>query len=151
MGEAANYLESATKRLRSADNLGTWDTFLGGGIFVDGMKHGRLQSARQDINQAQTLLSRAKDYVDVIDDIYINFEAPGFFTDVVFDNFFFDLFGNAKISRTRQRAEEALYQISQNRNKLSQYVTEWEQKRKNYITQINGIRKEMRAERESLL
>jgi tetratricopeptide (TPR) repeat protein len=151
VGKAEDHLQSAAQSMRSADSLGTWDTFLGGGIFVDGMKHGRLNEAKQDINQAQTLLSRAKDYVDIIDDLYIEFEVPNFFTDVFFDGFFFDMFRNAKISRTRQRVEEALYHLSQNRNKLMDYVNQWGQKKTDLISQINHIRKEIRTEREKLL
>ncbi|MFX1417946.1 MAG: zinc-ribbon domain-containing protein [Promethearchaeota archaeon] len=149
--EAGNYLSSSVSKLRSAEGLGTWDTFFGGGFFVDGMKHGNLDGARHDINQAQAIVRRAKDLVEVIDDIYIDFEAPNLFFDVFFDNFFFDMFGNAKITRTRERVEGALYQLNNSRNTISNNLSQWQQKRNNLIVHINTIRKEIREERLSLL
>lgn len=149
--EAGNYLSNSVNKLRSAEGLGTWDTFFGGGFFVDGMKHGNLNDARLDINQAQAIVRRAKDLVDVIDDIYIDFEAPNLFFDMFFDNFFFDLFGNTKITRTRERVEGALYQLNNSRNTLTSYLNQWEQKRNKLIVDINMVRKQIREERLSLL
>ncbi|UCC20480.1 MAG: zinc-ribbon domain-containing protein [Promethearchaeota archaeon] len=149
--EAGNYLNRSVSKLRSAEGLGTWDTFFGGGFFVDGMKHGNLDEARHDINQAQAIVRRAKDLVDVIDDIYIDFEAPNLFFDMFFDNFFFDMFGNTKITRTRQRVEDALYQLNNSRNTLTNYLNQWHQKRIKLIADINIVRKQIREERLSLL
>lgn len=120
--DAQNHLASAVQKLRSAEGLGTWDTFFGGGIFVDGMKHGNLDRARNEINQAQAFLRRAKEFVDVIGDIYIDFEAPNLFFDMFFDNFFFDLFGNSKIRRTRQRVEDSLTQLNNSRKTLYHHM-----------------------------
>ncbi|MFX1380396.1 MAG: zinc-ribbon domain-containing protein [Promethearchaeota archaeon] len=149
--EAGNYLQNSANSLRSAEGLGTWDTFFGGGFFVDSMKHGNLDKARNEINQAQSLVRRAKDLVDVIDDIYIDFEAPNLFFDMFFDNFFFDMFGNTKITRTRERAENALYQLNNSRNTLDQHLNEWLQKRNKLVVEINNLRNEIREERLSLL
>lgn len=149
--EAGNYLSSSVSKLRSAEGLGTWDTFFGGGFFVDGMKHGNLNDARNDINQAQAMVRRAKDLVDVIDDIYIDFEVPNLFFDVFFDNFFFDMFGNTKITRTRERVEGALHQLTNSRRILSQHINTWEQKRNKLITDINTVRKQIQEERLSIL
>jgi hypothetical protein len=149
--EAQNYLETSLERLRSAEGLGTWDTFFGGGLFVDSMKHGNLDNARHDINQAQALIKRAKDLVDVIDDIYIDFEAPNLFFDMFFDNFFFDMFGNTKITRTRERVQNALYQLNYSRKKLNRHLDQWTQKKNASIIQINKLRKKIREERLSIL
>jgi hypothetical protein len=149
--EAESYLRNAANNLRSAEGLGTWDTFFGGGFFVDSMKHGNLDKARHDINQAQTLVKRAKDLVDVIDDIYIDFEAPNLVFDMFFDNFFFDMFGNTKITRTRERVENALYQLSDSKKTLSTHLAQWIQKRNDFIVELNALRKQIREERLSLL
>ena len=149
--DAQNHLSSSVQKLRSAEGLGTWDTFFGGGLFVDGMKHGNLNEARNEINQAQAYVQRAKELVDVIDDIYIDFEAPNLFFDMFFDNFFFDLFGNSKISRTRQRVEESLTQLNNSRNTLNQHKEQWEQERNELAISINKTRKQIREERLSLL
>ncbi|MFW9968873.1 MAG: hypothetical protein ACFFDF_01650 [Candidatus Odinarchaeota archaeon] len=149
--EAENYLKNSINTLRSAEGLGTWDTFFGGGFFVDSMKHGNLDRARYEINQAQALVNRAKDLVDVIDDIYIDFEAPNLFFDMFFDNFFFDMFGNTKITRTRERVESALIQLNNNRNILNSSLGQWIQKKNQLIIEINNLRKEIRKERLSLL
>ncbi|UCD00717.1 MAG: zinc-ribbon domain-containing protein [Promethearchaeota archaeon] len=149
--EAENYLSSSINRLRSAEGLGTWDTFFGGGLFVDSMKHGNLEGARNEINQAQALIRRAKGLVDVIDDIYIDFEAPNLFFDMFFDNFFFDMFGNTKITRTRERVEGSLHQLNNSRNTLISNLNQWQQKRTDLIANINKVRKQIREERLSLL
>ncbi|MFX0167484.1 MAG: hypothetical protein ACFE9V_19330 [Candidatus Hodarchaeota archaeon] len=148
---ADNYLISSVDKLRHAESLGTWDIFFRGGIFIDSMKHGNLDGARHDINQAQALIRRARDLVDVIDDIYIDFEAPNLFFDIFFDNFFFDIFGNTKITRTRERVEGALHQLSNSRNTLNQHKLQWEQKRNNFVSRINNIRKQIREERFLLI
>ncbi|MBY8982313.1 MAG: hypothetical protein KGD57_05145 [Candidatus Lokiarchaeota archaeon] len=149
--KAENSLGNALEKLGSAQGLGTWDTFFGGGFFVDSMKHRRLNSARSDINYAQTFIRQAKDMVDVVEEIYIDFEAPNMFTDIFFDNFFFDMFGNAKISRTRQRVQKAFNQITMNRKNIVGRLENWEQKRINLVRKINNIRKNVREERELLL
>ncbi|MFX0021585.1 MAG: zinc-ribbon domain-containing protein [Candidatus Hermodarchaeota archaeon] len=151
LGEAENYLNNSVNSLRSAEGLGTWDTFFRGGFFIDSMKHGNLDRARQEINQAQSLVRRAKDLVDVIDDIYIDFEAPNLFFDMFFDNFFFDMFGNMKITRTRERVENSLYQLNRSRNSLNQHLNQWIQKRNQLIIEINKLRNLIREERLSLL
>ncbi|MFW9823458.1 MAG: zinc-ribbon domain-containing protein [Candidatus Thorarchaeota archaeon] len=151
LSEAENYLSNSVDKLRLAEGLGTWDTFFRGGFFVDSMKHGNLDGARNDINQAQTLIARAKDLVDVIDDIYIDFEAPNLFFDMFFDNFFFDLFGNAKITRTRERVEEALHQLVESRKITNQHQSDWEKKRNELVVAINDTKKKIREERLSLL
>ncbi|MHA2393369.1 MAG: zinc-ribbon domain-containing protein [Promethearchaeota archaeon] len=149
--DAENYLTSSVDKLRHAEGLGTWDMFFRGGIFIDSMKHGNLDGARNDINQAQALVRRAKDLVDVIDDIYIDFEAPNLFFDMFFDNFFFDMFGNTKITRTRERAQNALNQLNNSRNTIGQQQSEWEQRRNKLAADINNIKKQIREERLSLL
>ncbi|MFX0037968.1 MAG: hypothetical protein ACFFAB_01385 [Candidatus Heimdallarchaeota archaeon] len=151
LNEAYNYLENSINTLRSAEGLGTWDTFFGGGFFVDSMKHGNLDRARHEINQAQALVKRAKDFVDVIDDIYIDFEVPNLFFDMFFDNFFFDMFGNTKITRTRERVENAVYQLKNSRNTIKSYLNQWVQKRNQKVIEINNLRKIIREERLSLL
>ncbi|MFW9828627.1 MAG: hypothetical protein ACFFEY_13630 [Candidatus Thorarchaeota archaeon] len=149
--EAENHLRSSVDTLRSAEGLGTWDTFFGGGFFIDSMKHGNLDNARYDINQAQALVKRAKDLVDVIDDIYIDFEAPNLFFDMFFDNFLFDMFGNTKITRTRERVENALYQLENSKNKLNNHLDKWIINKNALIIQINNLRKKIRDERLTLL
>ena len=149
--DAERYLSSSVDKLRHAEGLGTWDMFFRGGFFIDSMKHGNLDGARNDINQAQALVRRAKDLVDVIDDIYIDFEAPNLFFDMFFDNFFFDMFGNTKITRTRERAQNALNQLNNSRSTIIQHQSQWEQKRNEQAGFINKIKKEIREERLSLL
>ncbi|MFX0008200.1 MAG: hypothetical protein ACFFAV_15935, partial [Candidatus Hermodarchaeota archaeon] len=151
LGEAESYLNNSVNSLKSAEGLGTWDTFFRGGFFVDSMKHGNLNTARHEINQAQTLVRRAKDMVDVIDDIYIDFEAPNLFFDMFLDNFFFDMFGNMKITRTRERVENSLYQLNNSRKTLNKQLDQWIQKRNQLVVDINKLRNQIREERLSLL
>ncbi|MFW9896755.1 MAG: hypothetical protein ACFFD7_13200, partial [Candidatus Thorarchaeota archaeon] len=151
LSEAEKYLSNSLDKLRYAEGLGTWDTFFRGGFFIDSMKHGNLDGARNDINRAETLITRAKNLIAVIDDIYIDFEAPNLFFDMFFDNFFFDLFGNAKITRTRERVEEALHRLFESRKITNQHQSHWEQKRNELVVAINDTKKKIREERLSLL
>ncbi|MBN1215773.1 MAG: hypothetical protein JXA99_10090 [Candidatus Lokiarchaeota archaeon] len=151
LGKAQNHLDIALHKLSSAQGLGTWDTFFGGGFFVDSMKHNNLNSAKSDINYAQSYIRQAKDMIEIVDDIHINFEAPNMFTDIFFDNFFFDMFGNAKISRTRDSVQNAYQKVSEIRENIIHDLKIQEQNTLNLIGQVNNIRKEIRAERKLLL
>ncbi|MHA1450510.1 MAG: zinc ribbon domain-containing protein [Candidatus Hodarchaeales archaeon] len=151
LSSAEGHLLAAKHSLQSASGLGTWDTFFGGGFFTDTAKHDRLDSARHSITQAQAFIRRAKDLVDGLDDIYIHFEAPSFLTDVFFDNFFVDLFGNSKISRTRDRVSKALYKLQDNRKSLQAYINNYEQQKMQKINEMNKIRRQIDQERVSLL
>lgn len=55
---AKSALEQASSELDSASALSTWDTFLGGGVFVTAMKHNSLNSSQDYIHLAQMALRR---------------------------------------------------------------------------------------------
>jgi hypothetical protein len=149
--EAENLLRNSVNKLRSAERFGTWDAFFGGGFFADTLKHSDLNSARSDINMAQVLVRKAKDLVDVIDEIYIDFEAPNLFFDMFLDNFFFDMYGNTRITRTREHAEISLDKLNESRIILSNQLVEWVKQRNESIIEFNRLRKLVRDERLSLL
>ncbi|MFW9995433.1 MAG: zinc-ribbon domain-containing protein [Candidatus Odinarchaeota archaeon] len=151
LGAAESNLMQAKNALGSAKGLGTWDTFFGGGFFADSIKHNKLDNARHSITQAQSYVRRAKDLIDGLDDIHVDFEAPSFFTDVFFDNFFFDLVGNSKVSRTYDRVNNALYKLSDNRRNVKRYVDDYERQRLELVRQLNDIRKQIDKERIILL
>ncbi|MHA2294842.1 MAG: zinc ribbon domain-containing protein [Candidatus Hodarchaeales archaeon] len=151
LGSAESCLMQAKNSLGSAKGLGTWDTFFGGGFFADSMKHSKLDSARHSITQAQSYLRRAKDLIDGLDDIHVDFEAPSFFTDVFFDNFLVDIFGNSRISRTYDRVNNALYKLSDNKRNVRHYADDYERQRMDFIKQLNDLRKQVDRERVAIL
>lgn len=149
--EAENHLRNSVEKLRSVERFGTWDTFFGGGFFTDTLKHSDLNTARSDINMAQVLVRKAKELVDVIEDICIDFETPNLFFDMFLDNFFFDMYGNTRIKRTREQVEISLNKLNETRFILNNQLIEWIKKRNEYIIEFNRLRKLVRDEKFSLL
>ncbi|MFX0094780.1 MAG: hypothetical protein ACFFBD_23790 [Candidatus Hodarchaeota archaeon] len=151
LSQAEKSFLTAKNALGSAKGFATWDTFFGGGAIVDSLKHSKLDNARHAINNAQTCIQRAKNLVDGLDDIYVHFEAPNFLVDFFFDSFFFDLFGNMKISRTFDRVNGALNKLRENQNNLTRYILDNEQQKMRFIEQVNIIRENINKERLALL
>lgn len=144
-------LDRALNELRSARSLGNWDAFFGGGYWTDASKHDQLNRAREYINSAEYNIRRARSLIADISVINIHFEAPSFFTDVFFDNFFMDMYGNAKISRTQERVRTALYQVKDATNGLNPKLNYWKDQRMLYISNINNLKKQINDERKSIL
>ncbi|MFJ5768687.1 hypothetical protein [Psychrobacillus sp. NPDC093180] len=117
-------LEQANLELHSASSLSTWDTFLGGGVFVTAMKHSRLNSSQDYIHQAQMALRRFEtelmDVKNIVTEV-IHVDRSNFmtFTDYFFDNIFTDWMIHSQINTSKDRLREALDQVEKVLEKLS--------------------------------
>lgn len=122
--DALSALNHANKELDSASALSTWDTFLGGGIFVTAMKRSSLNNSQDYIHLAQMALRRFEtelmDVKNIVSEI-IQVDRSNFmsFTDYFFDNIFTDWMIHSQINTSKDRLEEALRQVEIALEKLS--------------------------------
>lgn len=120
---AISSLERAEEELRSAKSMSTWDTFLGGGVFVTAMKHSSLNQSQDYIHSAQMALRRfqteLKDVEHIADDV-ISVDQSTFttFTDYFFDNIFTDWMIHSQITESQERLDSAIRQVETALRKL---------------------------------
>lgn len=109
-------LERAEEELRSAKSMSTWDTFLGGGVFVTAMKHSSLNNSQDYIHRAQMALRKfqteLKDVQHVVDEV-INVDQSTFttFTDYFFDNIFTDWMIHSQITESQNRLDSVIREV----------------------------------------
>lgn len=134
---AKSSLERAAEELRSAKDMSTWDTFLGGGVFVTAMKHSSINNSQDYIHSAQMALRRfqteLKDVEHVADDV-ITVDQTTFttFTDYFFDNIFTDWMIHSQITESQDRLDESLRQVESALRKL-------QAKREETMIELEGI------------
>lgn len=122
--DALRALEQASTELDSAFAMSTWDTFLGGGVFVTAMKHNSLNSSQDYIHIAQMALRRFEtelmDVKNIVTEV-IQVDRSNFmaFTDYFFDNIFTDWMIHSQINTSKDRLEEALRQVENVLEKLN--------------------------------
>ncbi|SER79565.1 hypothetical protein [Psychrobacillus sp. OK032] len=113
---AQSTLEQANTELDSASAMSTWDTFLGGGVFVTAMKHNSLNNSQDYIHLAQMALRRFEtelmDVKNIVSEV-IQVDQSNFmtFTDYFFDNIFTDWMIHSQINTSKDRLEEVLRQV----------------------------------------
>ncbi|MFZ7133294.1 MAG: hypothetical protein ACOWWR_13160 [Eubacteriales bacterium] len=103
-------LDNALISLNSAEGWGMWD-MLGGGLISNIAKHSHVDSAKSEVEQAQTLLYQFKsELADVRIDVDIFIETEGFakFADFFFDGLIADWYMQSKI----QNAHGSVSQVS---------------------------------------
>lgn len=91
--QALKTVNEVLDSLDDADGWAAWDTFGGGGLFTDMMKHEHLDEAQAKINQLQVELRKLKTEladVEVHADIQVQIEEFLRFADYFFDGLFAD-------------------------------------------------------------
>ncbi|MHA2052930.1 MAG: hypothetical protein ACW99F_04945 [Candidatus Hodarchaeales archaeon] len=102
-------LQQAEKELGGASGMANWDTFFGGGLIADSIKHSKMSSARDRVFSAQNNLKNAqREYPDIPEMRGGHIEEISFFWDGFMDNIFSDLSARDKIYRSRRSVQEAL-------------------------------------------
>ena len=117
---AQQHLEAAARQFKSAGNWGLFDMF-GGGGFATLIKHGKLEAAQFELEQAQRALTRLSDELrDVEGFAGIGVDMDGFmsFADFLFDNAFVDMLVQQKIGEARRRVADAIAQCEDVRSRL---------------------------------
>ena len=91
--QALNTVNEVLDSLDDAEGWATWDTFAGGGLLTDLMKHDHLDDAQSKISQLQVELRKLKTElsdVEVHADIQVQIEEFLKFADYFFDGLFAD-------------------------------------------------------------
>jgi hypothetical protein len=128
LSNARYNFDRALNNLNSARGYSDWDTFFGGGFFVDSMKHSKMADARNWVQQAHRSLERARALVDLPGIGGAHVEEGSFFWDTFMDNFFSDMHARGQINRSRESVRQVLFQTN---NAIQ-----------NIESQINSINKE---------
>jgi hypothetical protein len=120
---AAGRLEMARRKLGSAGDWATYDTFLGGGMFGDMMKYERMDEAQRLLHDADQALRRLS--VELAD-VGMNAVVHGLSVDgltqtfdVWFDNIFTDWSVRSRIADAARGAESAARTVHQIRERLA--------------------------------
>lgn len=120
-GNQALYsLQAAEKQLSGAKGLGLWD-MLGGGIFVTWMKHSKIDSASDCMQQANRNLNRfRKELADIEVPMDVEVEVGQFltFADFFFDGLVADVMVQSRIKDASEQVEDAICHVEQILNTL---------------------------------
>lgn len=109
------YLENAQGYLSSAKNWGIWD-LLGGGFFVDMMKHSKLDDAQDAMEQARyEMRNFRRELKDVQVPLDFRVDIDGFlsFADFFFDGIIADWLVQGRIQESREQVEEAIDMVTE--------------------------------------
>ncbi len=138
-------LEQALNLLQSAGGLANWDSFFGGGLFVDSMKHSKMADARNFVHRAQNEIQLAnRELPELSVEGNATIEEISFFWDGFMDNIFSDFSARGKIQRSTESVNEALVE---SRNALT-----WVEKQlKNKDYEIEKLEDEIKETRKELI
>lgn len=106
-------LRQAQKDLDSAKNWGIWD-MIGGGTFSTIIKHGKMDRAKQNMQEAKyALKSFSKELNDVNMALHLDIETGDFlsFADWFFDGFFVDWMVQNRIRQASAQVSEAIRRV----------------------------------------
>jgi hypothetical protein len=124
-GSTANILLSnAISQLDSARSYSTWDTFLGGGIFVTAMKHGAIDESEDTIHKAQMALYKFRTEVKDVQAMEVNsfvVERGEFIkmADYFFDDIFSEWTIHSRITKSQENLQNTVRQVVDVMNTLS--------------------------------
>ena len=109
-------LEEAHTRLQSAGGWSTYDTFFGGGMVADLMKHSRIEESADAFARVNRALERLRiELADVgvspVQGVEIS-DTLGVF-DVLFDNVFADWMVRERIAQAREQAVTLQVRLSE--------------------------------------
>ena len=113
-------LRSAERSLSSAGNWGLFDMF-GGGFLSTMFKHGRIDQAQQELQQARAALGRfCNELADLNRSADFDLDIDGFlrFADYFFDGFLADWMVQSRIHQGREKIVRAIHQVEAIRSQL---------------------------------
>ena len=108
---AIQHLYSARKYLNSAGNWGLVDIF-GGGLISGMLKHGKMASAENEIEEARRALQRfSRELQDVSGYSSIHIDDFLKFADFFFDGFIADMMVQSKIRKAQDQIDDAINRV----------------------------------------
>lgn len=120
---ALRSLQAAQDNLDSAKNWGLWDMF-GGGLIFTMLKQSKMDSAKQNMEQAKyDLREFSQELRDVSISYELDIETGDFlsFADWFFDGFFVDWMVQDRINKAREQVSEAIRQVEDVLRKLNDH------------------------------
>ena len=120
---ALRSLQAAQDNLDSAKNWGLWDMF-GGGLIFTMLKQSKMDSAKQNMEQAKyDLREFSQELRDVSISYELDIETGDFlsFADWFFDGFFVDWMVQDRINKAREQVSEAIRQVDDVLRKLNDH------------------------------
>ena len=144
-----SYLQSALENLNSAKGFADWDTFIGGGLFVDSIKHSRVSEATQHAYQARRSLELANQVLKgEVGRIYVaEVEQSSFLWDGFFDNIFSDLNARDRIIRSRDALGDSLNQTGISIEWIRSRIAETDESLRKLEVKYEGVREKLTNER----
>ena len=116
--EALYHLNNAKKHLKSAGNWGIYD-MIGGGFISGLIKHGKIESAEEEIQAAKEALQTfAEELKDVTGYSTIHMDSFLKFGDLVFDGFLMDALVQHEIGKAKAQCDEAVSYVERIRDEL---------------------------------
>jgi len=113
LNRAKNYYRQAEKKMRSAKNYADWDTFAGGGLFVDAAKNSNQSEARRLVNQGNRELHQVRAILPQMGGMRGAYVEEAQKWDLFFDNIFTDLRSRSRIEHGLQNVRGALSNVHQ--------------------------------------
>ncbi|MFW9854758.1 MAG: hypothetical protein ACFFFG_06840 [Candidatus Thorarchaeota archaeon] len=152
MQNAERNLGEALDLLGSASSLSTWDTFFGGGIFVDSMKHSRMATARNLVHSAHNDIQLAnKEAPEIRASSQAFVEDISFFWDGFMDNIFSDLSSRGKIHRSISSVRDALEDSHNVIQWIDRQLNQLDNEYKALEEQIKDTRSRLLRERKRMI
>jgi hypothetical protein len=151
INSAISELNVAFSRLEGASNYADWDTFFGGGMFVDSMKHSRMSEARDAVARARHFIELARHVEPNVGNISVFVEDLNFFWDSFMDNIFSDLSARGKINRSRDSVQNALFQLNDIKNRLEFNFTSKNNELRELDQKMNFTRQKLLIERKRMI
>ncbi len=122
--KALNSMKEAKETLNSAGNWGIWD-MLGGGLFVDMIKHSKLDDAQDKLQDAKFQLQIFQcELKDVDLPYHLGIEISDFltFADFFFDGIIADWLVQSRINDAKEELNNAIEQVE----KMVENLQKWE-------------------------
>ncbi len=152
LNNAHFHYSSALNELNSAMSASTWDTFFGGGLFADAIKHSRIADARDASIRGRRALQLAYEIVPNLPRILAaRIEEINKFWDVFFDNIFSDLNAREKIQRSIYSTQESLEGINRANSWLKVQIQKIDSEFRNLQSEISQTRQDLTKRRRSLI
>ena len=124
---AYRLLVTVSKHLGSAESWSAWDTFMGGGLITDAIKHSRIDDARAELREADRALRLcARELADLNEKTRASLEiSVGLeLFDVVFDNIFSDWAVLRRIQDAQSSVRETAHDVRRLVDGLRKRATE---------------------------
>jgi len=113
LNRASRYYHQAEQKMRSAKNYADWDTFAGGGFFIDAAKNSNQSEARRLVNQGNRELQHAQSILPQMGGMRGAFVEAAQAWDMFFDNIFTDLHSRSRIERGLQNVRNAISNVNE--------------------------------------